>query len=192
MLDGNKALSWVNAQYTAPDCIFKDTLEGPPEDGEIKTPFQFFKKMITNDTIQNLADQTNIYSLQRDGTLIATSNKEIEIIIGLYFRMGIVQMPRIKSYWETETRYYLIADAMSRNRFEKLVSTLHFRNKLEATEEEQTDKLWKLRPWLKTNRDTFLQIQAEEHNSVDEMMVNFKGKSTIKQYIRGKTQPMGF
>jgi hypothetical protein len=45
-------LSWVNAEYTAPDCVFKDTLEGPPEDGEIKTPFQFFKKMITNDMIQ--------------------------------------------------------------------------------------------------------------------------------------------
>jgi uncharacterized protein YerC len=54
-----------------------------PEDGEIKTPFQFFKKMITNDMIQNLADQTNIYSLQRDGTSISTSNKEIEIIIDL-------------------------------------------------------------------------------------------------------------
>jgi hypothetical protein len=150
-------LSWVNAEYTAPDCVFKDTLEGPPEDGEIKTPFQFFKKMITNDMIQNLADQTNIYSLQRDGTSISTSNKEIEIIIGLYFRMGIVQMPRIRSYWETETRYYLIADAMSRNSFEKLVSILHFRNKLEATEEEKTDKLWKLRPWLKTNLENFLQ-----------------------------------
>jgi hypothetical protein len=90
-------------------------------------------------------------------TQLKASNKEIEIIIGLYFRMGIVQMPRIRSYWETETRYYLIADAMSRNSFEKLVSILHFRNKLEATEEEKTDKLWKLRPWLKTNRENFLQ-----------------------------------
>lgn len=137
-MDGNKALNWVNAEYTAPDCVFKGTLEGPPEDGEIKTRFQFFKKMITNYMFQNLADQTNIYSLQRDGTSISTSNKEIEILIGLYFRMGIVQMPRISSYWETETRYNLIADAMSRNRFEKLVSTLHFRREKRQIMETKT------------------------------------------------------
>lgn len=33
----------------------------------------------------------------------------------------------------------------------------------------------------------------EEHNSVDEMMIPFKGRfSSIKQYMRGKPNPWGF
>jgi hypothetical protein len=38
-------------------------------------------------------------------------------------------------------------------------------------------------------KDKSGKFPTEEHNSVDEMMVNFKGKSTIKQYIRGKPNP---
>ena len=41
-------------------------------------------------------------------------------------------------------------------------------------------------------KDKSGKFPTEEHNSVDEMMVNFKGKSTIKQYIRGKPNPWGF
>ena len=148
--------------------------------------------MGTNDMLKNIADQTNIYSLQRDGTSIATSKKEIEVLFGIFFRIGIVQMPRARSYWELETRYNLVADAMSRNRFEKLVSTIHFKNNLDVTEEEKLDKIWKLRPWLSKFRENCLKIPPEEHNSIDEIMVSFKGKSSIKQYIRGKPNPWGF
>ena len=110
----------------------------------------------------------------------------------MFFRMGIVKMPRARSYWEHEARYSLVADAMSGNRFEKLVSALHFKNNLDVTEQEKTEKLWKLRPWLTKLREHFLKIPPEEHNSVDEIMVSFKGKSSIKQYTRGKPNPWGF
>ena len=119
--------------------------------------------------IQNLVEQTKTYSLQRDGTSISTAKKEMEALLGVFFRMGIVQMPRARSYWELETRYSLVADVMSRNRFEKLVRTLHFTNKLDVTDEEKEDKLWKLRPWLKALRENFMSIPLEEHNSVDEI-----------------------
>ena len=61
-------------------------------------------------------------------------------------------MPRARSYWELETRYSLVADVMSRNRLEKLVRTLDFRNNLDVTDEEKEDKLWKLRSWLQALR----------------------------------------
>jgi len=38
----------------------------------------------------------------------------------------------------------------------------------------------------------FFSIPPEDHNTVDEIMVNFKGRSPIKQYIRGKPNPWGF
>ncbi|KAJ8300757.1 hypothetical protein KUTeg_022276 [Tegillarca granosa] len=59
--------------------------------------------------LQNAEEQTNLYALQKDGITINTTKKEIEILIGIYLRMGIVQMPRSRSYWEADTRYDLIA-----------------------------------------------------------------------------------
>ncbi|NAV92166.1 hypothetical protein FGF77_24480, partial [Salmonella sp. gx-f7] len=51
---------------------------------------------------------------------------------------------------------------------------------------QKKDKLWKLRPWLDSIREKCLLVVPEEHNSVDEMMIPFKGKfSSIKQYMRG-------
>ncbi|KAM3850305.1 tripartite motif-containing protein 16-like, partial [Diretmus argenteus] len=62
-----------------------------------------------------------------------------------------------------------------------------------AVSETEKDKLWIFRPWLDSFREKCLQVVPEEHNSVDEMMIPFKGRfSSIKQYMRGKPHPWGF
>ncbi|KAJ8382139.1 hypothetical protein SKAU_G00029170 [Synaphobranchus kaupii] len=82
---------------------------------------------------------------------------------------------------------------MPRNRFQSLLSTIHFANNLTVSDEQKKDKLWKIRPWLDAFRENCLQIVPEEHNSVDEMMIPFKGKfSGIRQYMKGKPHPWGF
>ncbi|KAK7171142.1 hypothetical protein R3I94_001150 [Phoxinus phoxinus] len=74
-----------------------------------------------------------------------------------------------------------------------MLTSLHFANNLTVSETEKKDKLWKLRPWLDSFREKCLQVVPEEHNSVDEMMIPFKGRfSSIKQYMRGKPNPWGF
>jgi hypothetical protein len=130
--------------------------------------------------------------MQKEGIQLATTSKEIEIMMGIYLRMGLIQMPRVRAYWENESRFSPIADTMSRGHFEKLASMLHFCDNFNASEEEKEDKLWKLRPCLKSLRHQFLQIPPEENHAVDEIMVSFKGKSSIKQYIRGKPNRWGF
>ena len=117
---------------------------------------------------------------------------QIEIMIGVYLRMGLVQMPRVLAYKETESRFTPIAETILSNRFEKLTASVHLCDNLRATEEQKQDKLWKVRPWLQALRGRFLSIPAEENHAVDEIMVSFKGKSSIKQYIRGKPNPWGF
>ncbi|KAJ3608478.1 hypothetical protein NHX12_025525 [Muraenolepis orangiensis] len=107
--------------------------------------------------VEALAQNTNEYSFQERGTSVNTTAKEIEKMLGMYLKMGLVQM----------------------------AGTL--------SETEKKDKLWKLRLWLDSFREKCLQVVPEEHNSVDEMMIPFKGKfSSIKQYMRGKPNPWGF
>ena len=186
--------TWESTEFNVDknDYEFKGEVEEPPPDANIESPYSYFKNMVTDDMIENLEYQTNLYVLQKDGIELNTTRKEIEIMIGIYIRMGLVSMPRVRSYWESGSRYPSIADKMARNRFEKLASSIHITNNLAATDKEKEDKLWKIRPWLSALRSQFLKIPAEEFNSVDEIMVPFKGKSSIKQYIRGKPNPWCF
>jgi len=189
----NSSAGWQNGSFCPPvDTGFKGSLEQPPADSHIESPYIYFRKMIANEMLENLAKETNLYAMQKEGSEIDTIVKELEILIGIYIRMGLVSMPRVRAYWELETRYSPISDKMSRNRFEKLTANLHFTNNLTVTDKQKEDKLWKIRPWLAALRAQFLKIPSEENNSVDEIMVPFKGKSNIKQYIRGKPNPWGF
>jgi hypothetical protein len=148
---------------------------------------------MTNDMIELTAEQSNIYSVQKNGKCLATCPKEIEQLMGMYLLMGIVQMPGVRYYWEKETRYGPVAHVMSRNRFQAHLTNLHFVNTEEVTDSDKSDKLWKLRPILDMLRNQCRLITPEEHQSIDEMMVPYKGRySQIRQYIKGKPNPWGF
>jgi hypothetical protein len=96
-------------------------------------------------------------------------------------------------YWSSNLglRCGLIADAMTVNRFEKIRRFMHFVDNTEV--EQSTDKLKKLRPILEALRTSFQSaVEPEESHSVDEMMVPFTGRSSLKQYIKSKPKPWGY
>ena len=143
--------------------------------------------------IETVVLNSNVYALQKNGKPLNTNVKEIEQVIGMFLKMGLVNMPNTRMYWETETRYPPVADIMSRNRFMAIISSIHFVDNLCMSEEEKKDKLWKIRPWISMFREKCLELTPEEFNSVDEQMVPFKGKfSRLKQYMRNKPHKWGF
>ncbi|CAB4023629.1 Hypothetical predicted protein [Paramuricea clavata] len=99
--------------------------------------------------------------------------------------MGLVEMPSIRMYWEKETRYPPVTEVMSRNRFQLLLSLIHFVDNETVSEETKKDRLWKIRPFLDMFRARCLQTTPAEHQSIDEMMIPYKGKfGNIRQYVR--------
>ena len=185
---------WHKKEFNSPTVEFKGEQALPPADGSVDTPLQHFNKFITDEMVQLVAENTNLYSVQKNGKSVATTTKEIEQVFGMFFRMGIVCMPGIRVYWENETRYDPVASVMSRNRFQLLLTLIHFVDNLAVDDDtKKADKLWKIRPWLDIFRSNCLKITGEEKNSIDEMMVSYKGSfSGIKQYMRGKPHPWGF
>ncbi|KAJ3582777.1 hypothetical protein NHX12_000252 [Muraenolepis orangiensis] len=141
--------------------------------------------------VEALAQNTNEYSFQERGTSVNTTAKEIEKMLGMYLKMGLVQMAGTRMYWETETRYSPVADVMPRNRFQSLLTSLHFVNNMTVSETEKKDKLWKLRLWLDSFREKCLQVVPEEHNSVDEMMILSRGNSAASSNICEASQTHG-
>ena len=82
---------------------------------------------------------------------------------------------------------------MSRTRFETLLTTIHFvDNNTISDDDKKADRVWKLWPWLNELHQNLLDVTPEEYNSVDEIMVPFKGKSLLRQHMPGKPHKWGF
>ena len=111
--------------------------------------------------------------------------------------MGINLLPEIRDYWSVNEclRYSPIADRISRDRFEEITRYLHFvdNESLPSRGEEGYSRLQKVDPIISTLKHQF---QAAYHPhcqvSIDEAMIPFKGRSSMKQYLPLKPVKRGF
>ena len=71
--------------------------------------------------LEDVAEHTNQYSTQQTGKCLNTTKKELEKVIGMFFCMGLVQMPGNRVYWESNTRYRPVSEVISRNRFQSII-----------------------------------------------------------------------
>lgn len=186
-------LNWIRGNDlksvpTECNVVFTNTTRNPD-----MTPFSYFKIFIDDDIINNIVEQTNLYSVQKTANSVNTAYVEICQYLGINILSGIIRMPTYRMYWANETRIPLIADVMSRNRFEKLRTMLHINDNFGMRERDDPkyDKLFKIRPFIDSLRKNFSEIQQEEYNSVDEIMIPFKGHSALKQYIKNKPHKWG-
>lgn len=183
---------WTKDRFEPPDSTFRGELFKLPEDYELPSPLHFFKEFLSDDMLELVVTMTNLYSVEKNGKSADITVKEFQQVIGMFFRMGLAKMPGNRCYWETDARYEPVAGVMSRNRFQLILTVIHFVENNHVSEEERADKLWKIRPWLEKFRSNCLKVVPEEQNSIDEMMIPFKGKfSKLKQYIKGKPHPWG-
>ena len=105
---------------------------GPSVDMTDKSPLDFFKMMVTEDMLDHIVEQTNIYAEQYIDTTplpphscIHGWNKEVhnraelKKALAMIITMGLVNYPLIENYWATYwpyaapsfLRYYTIATA---------------------------------------------------------------------------------
>lgn len=184
-------VQWKTTDHVVCDTSYKEQFSRPPE--EIPSPYSYFKMFCSDDIIQNLTDQTNIYSCQKNANTIDTNKAEMEVFLGIHLMMGIVSMPSMNNYWSGSTRFPLIADNMSRNRFQTLRQFLHVNDNSQNIPYKQPghDRLFKIRPLVDALRENFAKVEKEEHLSIDEFIVPFKGRSRLKQYNKNKPHKWG-
>ena len=105
--------------------------------------------------------------------------------------MGLNRKPSISDYWSKNPvyRYPPIADRISRDRYREISRYLHFvdNTTLAPPGTEGYDRLGKVRPLLNYLTERFKIIYIPGKNmSVDEAMIKFLGRSSLKQYIKNK------
>ena len=116
---------WRNKSPPVTNAEFSGDFDQAPDDCDTWTPSTYFKLFWKDDLNVLLAEQTNLYSVQRNSSSINTNSNEISQLIGLQMYMSVISLPCYRMYWARETRYSPIADVIPVNRYKLLHQNLH-------------------------------------------------------------------
>ncbi|CAK1585001.1 unnamed protein product [Parnassius mnemosyne] len=158
----------------------------------------YFEVFFDNDVIENLLVQSNLFARQsnvRNFTQI--TEDELKAYLGMLIQMGIHKLPSIEDYWSSNPALCVpeIAETMTLQRFQKISRCLHVNDNEQMPRRGETgfDKLYKIRPLLdQINQRCQNNARNTRSQSIDESMVKFKGRSTLKQYMPLKPVKRGY
>lgn len=164
-----------------------------------KNPYNFYKLMVPDDIMNEIAFETNRYAAQcknknilrksRIQKWVDTNLEEIERFLGIIMWMGLYQLPSIQAYWQTSFLYFnKIRSLMSRNRFQLLLKMLHFND----NEGVVQNRLHKINPLIEKLISRFqAAVIPDEEVCIDETLVPFRGRLSFRQYIKNKRHKFG-
>ena len=167
-------------------------------------PIDAFGKYISHNIIELIVDQTNIYGRNRCAQKgkNATDWKELDAaqicaFLGILLIMGFHKLPRIRDYWSTDRNLFTpaVANAMTRNEFQRIFSNIHLADntKMSSKNLSNRNKLYKLHDFLALLKRNFQKnYSLGSCASIDEAMIKFKGRSTLKQYQPLKSTKRGY
>ena len=110
---------------------------------------------MNNKLIDHTTFQSNLYATQlsqQNSTraIISVTKSEIKSTIGIMLLMGIYKLPNCLMYWAPYSKVSIIADTMSRNRFQEILRDLHYNdNSLDLNKKDPShNKLFKIQPLI--------------------------------------------
>ena len=167
-------------------------------------PMTTFSSFFTGELLMTIVEETNRYAAQFASRQPSsnqrewkTSIDELKVYFGFMILMGINQLPEIRDYWakDPSLHYSPIADRIARDRFEEIARYLHFvdNDVLPARGDEGYHRLQKILPIVTAiNKACIDNYRPNRENSIDEAMIPFKGRSSLKQYVPLKPVKRGF
>lgn len=146
----------------------------------LKTPYDFFKLLFSNQIIDHIVVETNRYAEQCIGNSIIqsenwhdTNKQEMEVFIGILMFMILTLLPSVKSFWDgMQAEFYQskVLSKMKRDRFMILLKMWHFNN----NEVKSNDRMGKLTPIITILEKNFQDaINPGEKLYVDETVIPF-------------------
>ena len=158
-----------------------------------------FKIFFTTALVKEIVAQTNRYAaqLERQSTWQDVTETDIWAFLGFMILMGVNQLPALIHYWRKSPifRYSPIANRISRDRFLQTLRCMHFvdNSTLPDQSDPDYDKLCKVRPVITMLQQACKQsYHGSRHQSIDEAMIAFKRRSSLKQYMPKKPTKRGF
>ena len=115
--------------------------------------------------------------------------KDIYAYFGVMIMMGLVELPSLHDYWKRDSLFNCtaISEKMTRDRFLEIHRYLHFVDNDSINQQGNADRLRKLRPVIQMIEERFASLYHPNREcAIDEAMVPYKGRSSLKQYMPKK------
>jgi hypothetical protein len=111
-------------------------------------------------------------------------SRRIEEICSVAIRMAFIRLPQIKDDWNQSRAFFRVprfSRSMKKTHFSQIKSCLHLCYFHETLAARPDDPLWKISDFLKLfQRNCQFYYSCSPDLSVDEMMLRFSGRSTMK------------
>ena len=157
------------------------------------TPSDVFQLFFNEDLQEQIVDESNRYAKQVTGEEAyqkwsPITVEELRAFFGFNILMGIVHLPTTDDYWSQDphTRCAPIADKISRQRFRDISQYLHFvdNDRLAPRDDPSYDRPGEVRSLINHLSERFEEVYQPTRNvAVDEAMMKFQGRSSLKQYM---------
>lgn len=164
----------------------------------LSQPIDYFNRYFDSEIIKKIVDETNLYAEQKnEKNWTPLTQEELQAFLGILIMMGINKLPTLELYWSSDPFFnnQEISSIMPVKRFKKIISNLHANDNQKAVPRNEPgfDKLYKVRPLITHFEKKFQEEYSNSSvQSIDEIMVKFKGRSTMKQYMPGKPVKRGY
>lgn len=167
----------------------------PPYPSPVESPITYFRNFFDVTFLSHICEQSSLYSAQRNPNKVASMTvNDLEQFIGTVLTMSLMKLPQTRMYWSQRFRVSQVADTMTRDRWEEIKQSLHFSDNQEAPDQNdpERDRLYKVRPLLDHLVAKCREIPKSQKLCVDEQLVPFKGRSSLKQYLPNKPKKWGY
>ena len=157
----------------------------------------FFKLIFTHELVDQLCIYTNSYANSIGHTKPVlykgdVSRVEMYRYFGLLFYMAVVNFPVIHLYWSTAALFHgtwARSFISSRRRFQQISSFLKVSNHEMEDKDDKSCKVRFLHDYIR--RKCMKLFQPYGQVSIDERMVQNKGRYSFRQYIKDKPTKWG-
>ncbi|XP_058810396.1 piggyBac transposable element-derived protein 4-like [Phymastichus coffea] len=194
--DLNKSEIWRSTSIPKTDLPFSRS-HGPIIPDSASSPKDIFLCLFPESLLDVIVEQTNLFISQKKSKGDLITKDELKIFIAINIHMGYKKLPSYRDYWSNSPQFHdsYISSLMTVNRFGFFLSHLHINDnsKEPAKGDPEYDKLYKLRPLLDTLSETFRECwKPSHHQAIDESMMKFKERSSMKQYMPAKPTKRGY
>ncbi|XP_050049948.3 piggyBac transposable element-derived protein 4-like [Dermacentor andersoni] len=157
-----------------------------------------FDLYFDDEVLEMIVERTNrAGALKYPKKWAVLTRDELRAYFGLLLLMSVSPRHHFYHYWSRDSLFNCeeIAKVMSFKRFQYIMNSLRVNDpsKEKKRGEDGYDRLAKLRPLIdKLNKKFQEEYSPSSHQAIDESMVAFKGRSSMKQYIPMKPIKRGY
>lgn len=141
-----------------------------------------FLRLFPRSLLIHIADCTNQRIKMQKKNFTPTDQYELMMILGCMLIMSYNHLPEIIDYWSSNESLgnQMIKKTISRHRGTTILSKLYFAS---PEKPENASKLYYVEDLVNCLKKTFMNVRSDsDQQSIDESMVKFKGRSSMKQY----------